>query len=79
MATITFTTTPEEDTAILALGLDATVQDFADRHLRHQVNFAIAQSAPKTLEQKYAVATPEEKAAVDAILAQKAPPPPPKK
>lgn len=78
MSTLTFTTTPDEDAAILALGLDDSPQDFATRHLRHQIDFALSR-AVKTLEQKYAAATPEDKAAVDAILSTKAPPPPPVK
>jgi hypothetical protein len=71
--TLTFQTTPDEDAAILALGLDDTPQDFATRHLRHQIDYALSQ-ATKTLEQKYAAATPEDKAAIDAILAPKVPP-----
>ena len=67
MSTGTWTTTADEDTAILALGVDATAEAFVTRHLRHQLDFALSQ-ARETFKSRYDTLSTEDKAAVDAIL-----------
>ena len=82
MATGTWTTTAEEDAAIEALTASAaavtktppeTVAQFIDRHIRHQVDFALSQATTtkRTIDAAaYDAATPDDKAAVDAILSK---------
>lgn len=89
MARFTFDTTDEEDAAILAVTARAaweargparaaeTVEQFLERHVRHQVANAIAQAEGARLAvatQAYAAATPEDRAAVEAILQKYVPP-----
>ena len=64
---ITITTTPDEDAAIVALTGEAP-DAFVTSHVRHQINFVLAQVRPLTVAEKYSAAAPDERAAVDAIL-----------
>lgn len=81
MATITFTTTADEDAAILALSEAAvagtptppeTVEAYLLRHLRHQTGFAV-QVQQAALKAVYDILPPAEKAAVDEILTRNKP------
>lgn len=75
-----FATTDDEDAAIVALSAPAlpgqtkpqeTVEEFLTRAVRHQVNFAVSRFVEAKAADTSALlakTTPEDKAAIDAIL-----------
>lgn len=67
---ITISTTPDEDAAILALGVDKTPDEFILRHVRHQLDYALSLVAPKSVSEKYDAAPADVKAQVDALLSK---------
>lgn len=74
MASGEWTTTPDEDLAILGLGIDHSVGEFVERHLKHQIEFALSQAALSTgtkLIDAYTKADPATKASIEQILAPK--------
>lgn len=73
MATGTWTTTTEEDAAILAL-TGETPTAFIARHVRHQVDFAVSQRRA-SVKAIYDTLPETERAEVDAILLRNAPAP----
>lgn len=71
--TIPVTTTAAEDAAILAL-TGETPDAFVQRHVRHQLNFALSQ-VREDLKAVYDILPAGERAAVDVILTRNRPAP----
>lgn len=65
---ITVSTTPREDAAILALTKEAP-DVFVLRHVRHQIDFAIAKTTPSVAD-RFAAASPDIQAQIEVLLAR---------